>query len=90
MNSHTTGRFRDLLAALPAQVRQQAQAAYTIFQQNSSHPGLHFKQVNPGPPPIYSARVSISYRALGTVEGDTIVWFWIGSHADYDRLLKQL
>jgi hypothetical protein len=66
MNSHTTRRFRELFAALPAQVRQQARDAYALFQQNPSHPGLHFKQVHPGPPRVYSARVGISYRAPGT------------------------
>ncbi len=25
--------------------------------------------------------------ALGLLEADTITWFWIGSHADYERLL---
>jgi hypothetical protein len=90
MTSHTTRQFRDLLKALPAHVQQQARDAYRTFQQNPSHPGLRFKPVNAGPPPVYSARVSIGYRALGTVDGDVVVWFWIGSHADYDRLLKQL
>jgi hypothetical protein len=90
MNSHITRRFRELLAALPAHIRQQARDAYALFQQNPSHPGLHFKQVNPGPPPVYSARVGIGYRALGAVQGATVVWFWIGSHADYDRMLRHL
>ncbi len=62
MNSRTTRRFRDLLAALPAHVRRQAQEAYRLFQGNPAHPGLHFKQVHPDPP-IYSARVGIGYRA---------------------------
>ena len=41
-------------------------------------------------PPIYSARVGISYRAVGVRDGDSLVWYWIGSHADYDKLLAQL
>lgn len=90
MTSHTTRQFRDLLAALPAHAQQQARDAYALFRDNPSHPGLRFKQVNAGPPPVYSARVSLGYRALGTVDGDAVVWFWIGSHADYDRLLKQI
>jgi hypothetical protein len=89
MNSRTTRRFRELLAVLPAQIRQQAQEAYRLFRENPAHPGLHFKQGHPDPP-IYSARVGIGYRALGALEGDTIIWFWIGSHADYDKLLQQL
>ena len=90
MNSHTTRRFRELFAELPAHVQQQARDAFALFQQNPSHPGLRFKQVDSGPPPVYSARVGISYRALATMEGDTVAWFWIGSHADYDKFLKQL
>jgi hypothetical protein len=90
MNSHTTHSFRALLSALPSHVQQQAREAYALFQQNHLHPGLRFKQVNPGPPPVYSARVGIGYRALGTVDGNTVIWFWIGSHGDYDKLLRQL
>jgi hypothetical protein len=37
--------------------------------------------------PVYSARVSLGWRALGLLEGDTVTWFWIGSHADYEKLL---
>ncbi|HZV07634.1 MAG TPA: hypothetical protein VE999_21285 [Gemmataceae bacterium] len=89
MNSRTTKRFRELLAALPAYVRQQARDAYQVFRQDPSHPGLRFKKVHQDPP-IYSARVGIGYRAVGALEGDTVVWFWIGSHAEYDKLLEQL
>lgn len=89
MNSRATRRFRELLAALPAHVLQQTREAYRFFRQNPSHPGLRFKQVH-SDPPIYSARVSISYRAPGVLDRETVVWFWIGSHADYDKLLDQL
>jgi hypothetical protein len=89
MNSRITKQFRTLLGALPAQVRQQAREAYRLFRQNASHPGLRFKKVYDDPP-IYSARVGIGYRAVGARDGNTIVWFWIGSHADYDKLLEKL
>jgi hypothetical protein len=89
MNSRTTKRFRELFAALPARVKEQARQAYRLFRQNPSHPGLRFKQVH-ADPPIYSARVGISHRAAGVVDGNTVIWYWIGSHADYDALLKQL
>jgi hypothetical protein len=39
---------------------------------------------------VYSVRVGLGWRALGVREGDVMVWFWIGSHADYDRLLETL
>jgi hypothetical protein len=60
-----------------------------LFQQNTAHPSLQFKRVADDPQ-IFSARVGIGYRALAVVDGDTAVWFWIGSHADYDALLKRL
>ncbi len=88
MTSRTTRRFRELIAAMPRHVRQQAREAYRLFRENPRHPGLHFKRVHDDPM-IYSARVGIGFRAVGVREGDTIVWFWIGSHADYDRLLAQ-
>ena len=89
MNSRTTRQFRELFAALPEHVRRQARQAYRLFLQDPRHPGLHFKQVH-AEPPIYSARVGISFRAVGVLDGNTVVWFWIGSHADYDRLLAGL
>jgi hypothetical protein len=89
MNSRTTRHFRDLFAVLPAHVQQQAREAYRLFQQNPAHPGLRFKKVHPDPP-IYSARVGIAYRAVGALNGGTVIWFWIGSHADYDKLLERL
>jgi len=89
MSSHTTRSFRELFAALPVRVQRQAREAYRLFSENPNHPGLHFKQVHPHPP-TYSARVGISYRAVGVRDGDVIVWFWIGSHADYDKLLDRL
>ena len=89
MNSRTTRRFRELLAALPAQVRAQARSAYELFRQDPTHPGLRFKKVNLDPP-TYSARVGIGYRALGVLDNDTVIWFWVGTHAEYDKLLKLL
>ena len=89
MRSRTTGRFRALLAKLPAKARRQARATYNVFMHDPSHPALHFKKVI-DEPPTYSARVGIGYRAVGAFDGDTIVWFWIGSHSDYDKLLRTI
>jgi hypothetical protein len=89
VNSHTTRRFRDALNALPDAVQRQARDAYLIFIDDPFHPSLRFKQVHPTRP-IYSVRVNLDYRALGVRDDDEIVWFWIGSHADYDRLVTQL
>lgn len=89
MTSRTTRRFRDLLAALPDAVQAQAREAYRRFQADPTHPGLRFKQVHT-PPPTYSVRIGLGVRALGVLSGDTVTWFWIGSHADYDELLDQM
>ena len=61
MNSRTTRQFRELLAALPRHVRQQAREAYRLFRDNPRHPGLHFKRVHEDPP-IFSARVGIGFE----------------------------
>ena len=89
MTSRATRRFRELFARLPLQIQRQVRDAYRLFRENPLHPGLHFKRVHPKPP-IYSARVGISYRALGVLDHDALIWFWIGTHAEYDKLLEQL
>jgi hypothetical protein len=86
VTSHTTKRFREAFRQLPQEVQQQARAAYRRFQQDLHHPGLRFRQIHPTLP-IHSARIGLHYRALGTREDDTIIWFWIGSHAEYERIL---
>lgn len=89
MKSRITAQFRKLFADLPAPVQEQTRAAYRQFQKEPSYPSLRFKKAHPELP-IYSARISKSYRAVDQLDGDTVIWFWVGSHADYDRLLEQL
>lgn len=84
MKSRRTKQFHKLFAQLPPHVQKQAREAYQLFKQNPYHPGLHFKRID-SQEPIYSVRVSLGYRAVGRYEGDTIIWYWIGSHADYDH-----
>jgi hypothetical protein len=55
----------------------------------SGHPSLRFKKVH-ATLPIYSVRIDRAYRAVGVLNGDTVVWFWIGSHANYEALLRAL
>jgi mRNA-degrading endonuclease RelE of RelBE toxin-antitoxin system len=87
VKSRTTEQFRKSFADLPEQVQEQARTAYRQFKENPSHPSLRFKKVNPDLP-IYSARISKNYRAVGQLDGDTVIWFWVGSHAEYDKLLS--
>ena len=89
MKSYTTRQFRQLFDSLPRRVQHQARQAYRLFREDTAHPGRHFKRVHPAPP-IYSARVGVGHRAVGVVDGESITWFWIGSHAHYDQLLRRL
>ena len=88
MNSHITDKFRKAFAELPADVQKQARQAYRLFMENPHHPSLRFKSIHPIRP-IYSVRISMDYRAVGIREGDDIIWSWIGSHAEYDKLIRQ-
>lgn len=89
MNSHITAEFRRDFAGLPEAVKKQAREAFKTFMSNPQHPGLRFKKLPPHAD-IWSVRISTDYRAVGRRSGDTIVWFFIGSHADYDTLLQRL
>lgn len=79
-----------MFAALPADVREQARAAYRLFRNNPRHPGLNFKRVH-GTDRFVSARVGRSYRAVGILrQADEVVWFWLGPHEEYEKLLYKL
>ena len=86
IQSRTTREFREAFASLPNDIRRQAQRAYRLFRTDPRHPSLRFKKVDEESN-VYSARIGLGYRALGVMEGSAVVWFWIGSHAECDRLL---
>ena len=85
MNSQTVPRFWQLYRTLPRQIREQAREAYRLFESNPAHPSLHFHRLA-GHPELWSVRVTRDIRAVGLVQRDTITWFWIGDHSDYDKL----
>lgn len=87
MKSQTTPSFWKHYGALPPEIRQRARQAYKLWRDNPAPPGLFFKRVKEGQP-LYSVRVGLGYRALGLLKADTVTWFWIGTHDEYDRLLK--
>ncbi len=86
MISRATKRFWDCFDKLPPEVQRLARAAYMRWQETPFHPSLQFGPVYASRP-IYSVRIGLSWRALGVRSDDTIIWYWIGSHAEYDRLL---
>ena len=89
MNSVTTERFRLLFASAPPERQARIKAAYRQWAQNPTHPSLRFKEVHPHLP-IYSVRVDLASRAVAVLESDTLVWFWVGPHPQYEALLKSL
>ncbi|HEX6832091.1 MAG TPA: hypothetical protein VF132_01045 [Rudaea sp.] len=70
---------------MPEAIRALADKAYGKLKRDPSHPSLHFKSVGR----FWSVRVNLQYRALGVTAPDGIVWFWIGSHTEYERLIRR-
>lgn len=89
MKSRTTSKFWKYFYRLPKEIQEQARNAYGQFQKDPGHPSLRFKVVHEKLP-IYSVRITKNYRAVGQKESSTIIWFWIGTHADYDKLISQM
>jgi hypothetical protein len=82
---HTaSARFWKAYAALPAQVRRLADSNFELLKSNPTHPSLQFKKIGL----FWSVRVGLRYRASAVEADGAYVWFWIGSHADYDRLIS--
>lgn len=62
-----------------------ADRSYQLLRNDPQHPSLHLKKVGA----LWSVRVGLHYRALAVEDGSNLVWVWIGSHAEYDRLVQQ-
>lgn len=77
-------KFWAAYEALPSPVRKLADANYALLKNDPRHPSLQFKKVGR----YWSVRVGLRYRALAVEVDDGYLWFWIGSHADYDRLIR--
>jgi hypothetical protein len=69
--------------ALPGEVQRLADKCFELMKTDPRHPSIHLKQVGE----YWSARVGLHYRAVGVDDEGGISWFWIGSHADYDKLI---
>lgn len=86
MISSTDPDFWRLYQLLPKDIQKQAKETYRLFQQNPSHPGIRFKPVIKGNPSYWSVRITDDYRAVGLKDDPgEIIWFFIGTHAQYDN-----
>jgi hypothetical protein len=90
MRSSRTKDFAKLFIKLPQHIKETAKKNYELWKDNPSHPSLEFKEIIHSQN-IWSVRVGIGWRALGVIkpQESKIVWFWIGSHAEYDNILKK-
>ena len=86
VKSVATRRFWELFQALPSDVQKLAVKNYRLWRQNPSHPSLRFRRLQ-GSDDRFTIRVGDHYRALGQIAGEEMRWIWIGTHADYDRLV---
>lgn len=83
MRHRANPRFWACYQALPSDVRALADRCYALLREDPQHPSLRFKKVGK----LWSVRVGLHYRALAADSGSELVWFWIGTHAEYDSLL---
>ncbi len=84
MNHYATSDFWYHYRQLPPEVQRTADKNYQLLADDPYHPSLHFKKIRD----LWSVRVGRGYRALATEQDGDYLWFWIGTHAEYDRLIK--
>lgn len=84
MKHRATPAFWERYRALPREVQDLADRCFARLEDDPLHPSLYFKKVGR----LLSARVGLHYRALAVEGPEGPVWYWIGSHAEYDRLLR--
>jgi len=87
MKSKTLSSFWSGYHLLGDGIKQNARKAYKLWARNPFHPSLHFKCIN-DKENVWSVRLSLDYRAIGVLDGDTITWFWVGNHNDYERFFS--
>jgi hypothetical protein len=83
VNHHASPRFWALYEALPADIRGLADKNFQLLKSAPRHPSLHFKRIRD----LWSVRIGSHYRALGLPVADGVLWFWIGTHAEYDKIV---
>ena len=74
-------QFWALYKELPQHVRDRADRNFALLKENPRHPSLHFKRIGK----YFSVRVGLANRALGVETEGGVLWFWIGTHAEYDK-----
>jgi hypothetical protein len=84
--SKTTLEFWKRYDRLPRNVQKQAKISYNRFKKDPYYPSPHFECID-RQESTWSTRIGLRYRAVGLLIGDTIIWYFIGSHEEYNHLL---
>ncbi len=84
MNHFTVPSFWNNYKSLPKNIQKLSDEKFELLKQNPKHPSLHFKMINK----YWSVRVGLNYRSLAVEVEEGILWFWIGNHSDYDKMIK--
>jgi hypothetical protein len=79
-----TNRFWESFEKLPESMQRLARRNFSLLKANPRHPSLHFKRVGQ----FWSARVGLNYRALAIKDENDFIWVWIGTHDEYERMVK--
>ncbi len=83
MRHRANPKYWKFYEQLPEEIQKLSDANFELLKNDPRQPSLHFKKVGR----MWSARVGIHYRAAAVEDGSDIVWFWIGHHSEYDRLI---
>lgn len=85
MKHHASPAFWNCYRQLPEPVQKLANKSFVLLKADPQHSSLRLKKIGR----FWSARVGLHYRALGVEVPDGVLWFWIGSHADYDKQIAK-
>jgi hypothetical protein len=81
-----TERFWKYYEKLPEPIQELSDKNFQLLKADPRHPSLHFKKIGN----FWSVRIGLAYRALAVEDNDDFIWVWIGSHDEYERMIKEM
>lgn len=84
MKHRTTDRFWECYSNLPSAIQTLAEKNFSLLKVDPNHPSLQFKKIGK----LWSVRVGLAHRALAVKDKDVFIWIWIGTHDEYERLIR--
>ena len=86
MISRLAPEFREALGKLDPATRRKARQAYQLFKDNPASWQPELQTGSRNKKPLF-ARIDDNYRVLGVVQGNAIIWYWVGPHDEYERMI---